>query len=243
MVKNPFIIIQARMNSERLPGKVLMKAGGVPLIGILFDRLKNSGLPILLATSENSENDSLEKYASGKGIMVFRGSEDNVLGRYYEAAKHVNADLIFRLTGDNPFIEGNLIKEVFRYYLEINNSRAYISTGSSQTFPLGISVEAFGFNLLEEAFLNAKTKGETEHVTPYMHQNIPGNITILPFSSSKKRYHYRLTVDTERDFKLFKTLIEEHKAQNLQIDEIISIMDRNPELSGINMGETQKSWK
>ena len=243
MVKNPYIIIQARMNSERLPGKVLMKAGGLPLIGILFDRLKNSELPILLATSENSENDPLEKYAREKGIMVYRGSEDHVLGRYYEAAKHVNADLIFRLTGDNPFIEGDLIKEVFRYYLEINNSRAYISTGPSQTFPLGISVEAFGFNLLEEAFLNAKTKGEIEHVTPYMHQNMPGDITVLPFSFSKKRHHYRLTVDTKRDFKLFKTLIEDQKAQNLKIDEIISIMDRNPELSGINMGETQKSWK
>jgi spore coat polysaccharide biosynthesis protein SpsF len=243
MVKNPFIIIQARMNSERLPGKVLMKAGEAPLIGILFDRLKNSGLPILLATSENSENDPLEEYAREKGIMVYRGSEDNVLERYHEAAKQVNADLIFRLTGDNPFVEGDLIKEVFRFYRENNNPRTYISTGLSQTFPLGISVEAFGFNLLEEALLNTKTKGETEHVTPYMHQNMPGNITVVPFHFSKKRYHYRLTVDTERDFKLFKTLIEDYKAQHLEINEIIFILDNNPELSKINLGEKQKSWK
>lgn len=243
MVNNPFIFIQARMNSERLPGKVLMKAGGMPLIGILFDRLKNSGLPILLATSENSENDPLEEYAKEKGIMVYRGSEDNVLERCYEAAKQVNADLIFRLTGDNPFIEGNLIRAVLRFCLENNNPRTYISTGLSQTFPLGISVEVFGFNLLEEAFLNAKTQGEREHVTPYIHQNMPGNITVVPFHFSKKRYHYRLTVDTERDFKLFKTLVEDYKAQHLEIKEIIFLLDNNPELSKINQDEKQKSWK
>lgn len=243
MVKNPYIIVQARMNSERLPGKVLMKAGGVPLIGVLFDRLQNSGLSILLATSGNSENDVLAEYAIEKGIMVYRGSEDNVLERYYEAAKYVDADLIFRLTGDNPFVEGSLIKDVFRLYLENNNPRAYISTGLSQTFPLGISVEAFGFNLLEEAFLNANLKGEIEHVTPYMHQNVPENIDVIPFSYFKKRYQYRLTVDTDKDFMLFKTLIEEHNAQSLEIGEIISLLDDNSDLSNINNGEKQKSWR
>lgn len=243
MVKNPYIIIQARMNSKRLPGKVLMEAGGIPLIGILFERLKDSGIPILLATSENSENDPLEEYARGKGIMVYRGSEDNVLERYYEAAKTVNADLIFRLTGDNPYIEGSLINDLLSLYKEKNNPRAYISTGLSQTFPLGISVEAFAFGLLEEAFLNAKLAGETEHVTPYMHQNMPGNIEIVPFSFDLSRYHYRLTVDTEKDFKLFRALIEDFNAQHLKIDEIVSLLDKSPELSAMNLGEKQKSWK
>lgn len=243
MVRNPYIIIQARMKSERLPGKVMMKAGGMPLIGILFDRLKDSELPILIATSKNLENDPLEEYVREQGILIYRGSEDNVLERYYESAKSVNADLIFRLTGDNPFIDGNLINNVLRLYLEKNNPRAYISTGLSQTFPLGISVEAFSFHLLEEAYLNTRFNYEMEHVTPYMHQNRPGDIELVPFCFSENRYHYRLTVDTERDFRLFKTLIEDHKVQHLKIDEIISLLDINPSLSKINQGVTQKSWK
>ena len=95
-----------------------MEAGGKPLIGILFDRLIDSGIPVLLATSINPENDSLEDYARERGILVYRGSENNVLERYYEAAKSVEADLIFRLTGDNPFIDGHLVAEVLRFYYE-----------------------------------------------------------------------------------------------------------------------------
>lgn len=243
MVKNPFIILQARMNSERLPGKVMMPASEKPLIGILIDRLKSAGIPVLLATSENPENDPLAEYAKKKGIEVFRGSEDNVLERFYLAAKSVKADVVFRLTGDNPFVDGSIIKEVYNLYTEKGGQRIYISTGLSKTWPLGISVEVFSFALLEEAYLNASLPGEFEHVTPYMHQNFPGDIEVLSHAHSDNKYHYRLTVDTVADFKLFKILVEEYQAESKTILEIIQVLDNHPELVKINTGVVQKEWK
>lgn len=243
MVKNPYIILQARMNSERLPGKVMMKAGGKPLIGILIDRLKKSDIPVLLATSQNPENEQLIDYAKTIGIEVYRGSEENVLERYYLAAKSVKADLLFRLTGDNPFVDGFIIKEVFHLFSEKGGNRAYISLGLSKTWPLGISVEAFSYALLKEAYSKATLPGEFEHVTPYMHQNFPGNIELIPFPHSDNKYHYRLTVDTVDDFKLFKTLVEEYRAETKTILEIMHLLDKHPELVKINTGVIQKEWK
>jgi spore coat polysaccharide biosynthesis protein SpsF len=243
MVTNPYIIIQARMNSERLPGKVMMPASGKPLIGILIDRLKSAGIPVLLATSKNPENDPLDEYAESIGIEVFRGSEDNVLERYYLAAKSVEADLIFRLTGDNPFVDGSIIKEVFNLYAEKGSQRTYISTGLSKTWPLGISAEAFSFALLEEAYSKAALPGESEHVTPYMHQNFPGDIVLVSYAHPDNKYHYRLSVDTVDDFKLFKILVEEYQAESKTIQEIIQVLDKYPELKKINSGVIQKEWK
>lgn len=240
MVNNPYIIIQARMNSERLPGKVLKPIDGIPMIGILIERLKQSGIPIILATSTNTDNDVLVDFVINYGVSVFRGSEDNVLERYYLAAKTVNADPIIRLTGDNPLLEGKLVKEVLNFYLKQNNSKTYLSTGLSKTYPLGISIEIFSFELLEEANFNANHPGELEHVTPYMHQNKPGNINIIPYRGKMDRYNYRLTVDTKEDLELHKILIEKYRADKMSIDDIISILDIHPELQKINNWIHQK---
>lgn len=230
------------MNSERLPGKVMKLIGGVPLIGILLDRLNDSEIPVLLATSQNQENDKLVDYTLGKGIKVFRGSEENVLERYNMAAKSVNADMIFRLTGDNPFIEADLIRNIFKFYLKNYDQRNYISTGLSKTFPLGISVEAFSYSLLEEALKNSNQPSEFEHVTTYLHQNKPGNIRILKFHNDYNNSHYRLTVDTSEDFELVRCLIEEYNCASKSIKAIIDILDHNPELGQINKDVIQKNW-
>lgn len=243
MVSNPYIILQARMNSERLPGKVMMHAGGRPMIGILIDRIKEAGIPILLATSQKPDNDILTDYAIKSGIRVFRGSEDNVLERYYFAAKSVRADLIFRLTGDNPLVSSSLIKDVFDFYLQISNQRGYVSTSLGKTWPIGISVEVFSNLLLTEAYLKATLAGEFEHVTPYMHQNHSGDIDVIQYDQSEKKYHYRLTVDTESDLKLFKILVEDYQAERKSIKDIIQILDNHPELVRINSGIGQKGWK
>ena len=242
MVNNPYIILQARMNSERLPGKVMKQVGDKPLIGILFDRISNPEIPVLLATSINKENDILVEYALERGIKVYRGSEENVLERYFMAAKSVDADLIFRITGDNPFIDANLIINILKLYLENYNQRTYISTGLSKSFPLGISVEAFSYSLLDEAVKNAVQPEDIEHVTIYMHQNRPGDIKVLKFSGDMNKYHYRLTVDTEEDFDLFRCLIENYNCESKSIEEIINILDINPELSKINKDVIQKRW-
>lgn len=242
MVSDTYIILQARMNSTRLPEKVMHLIGGTPLIGILFKRIKNAGFPIVLATSTKSENDILVEYAKEQDIAIFRGSEDNVLERYYLAAKEFKAKTVVRITGDNPLLDGYFLKEQVELYNDNKNERKYLSSGLSQTYPLGISVEIFGFNLLEEAYKNAELPGEFEHVTPYMHQNKPGDIEIIAPKLDRIKYHYRLTVDTEDDFLFNQTLIEEYRCENLRLKEIISIIDEHPELLQINKNSIQKKW-
>lgn len=242
MVRNPYIIVQARMNSERLPGKVMLKIGGKPLIEILINRLKLSGIPILLATSTNTENDLLVDYVENLGIKTFRGSENNVLERYYQAAMSVDADLIIRATGDNPLMDGDIIKDAYSFYLAQQNNRLFLSIGLSQTLPLGISASFFSFNLLEEAYNNASLPGEFEHVTPYLFNNVPGNITVKSYSAKIERYKYRLTVDTVEDFELHKVLIEKHGCDKLNIYDIINILDNNPKIANLNRRVKQKKW-
>ncbi|MDD4640942.1 MAG: glycosyltransferase family protein [Bacteroidales bacterium] len=242
MVKHPCIIVQARMNSERLPGKVMRPLGGRPLIGILLERLQQSGLPLLLASSVHPENDILIDYVRSLGVQTFRGSEENVLERYYLAAQSCGADVVIRATGDNPLMDGKLIADAYQRYLELDNERCYLSIGMSKTFPLGISASVFSFALLEEAYRNASLPGHFEHVTPYISTNVPGNIDLQLFASPKDRFAWRLTVDTERDFELHRILIEQYACDRLGIDEIIQVLDAHPELAAINSDVVQKSW-
>ena len=242
MVNDTYIILQARMNSTRLPGKVMKPIGGTPLIGILLNRVKEAGFPVILATSVNKENDALAAYAKQQGVHVFRGSEDNVLERYYFAAAEVNAKTIVRITGDNPLLDGHFLKEQVEFFHSNKSERKYLSTGLSQTYPLGMSVEIFGFNLLEEAYRHANLPGEIEHVTPYMHQNKPGDIEIITPKMGSPKYHYRLTVDTESDFEFNEKLIEDFGCDKLRMEKIISIIDEHPELLLINNTTSQKKW-
>jgi spore coat polysaccharide biosynthesis protein SpsF len=229
------------MNSERLPGKVMMPVNGIPLIGILIQRLKQSGLPIILATSDNPENDILCEYVKEQDVLIFRGSEENVLERYFFAAQTVGAEYIIRVTGDNPLIDGYFIKSVIDG-LDDFDRKTYFSTGINKTLPLGLSFELFSFELLEDAYNNAKLPGEKEHVTPYLHQNKPGNIKILALDNSYKKSDYRLTVDTKEDFELIKILIERYSCLTKTTDQIIDVLDDNPELAAINKGIVQKDW-
>lgn len=240
MVDNPVIIIQARMNSERLPGKVLRTIGEKPLIGILLTRLLKAGLPIVVATSINNENNVLADYVTSLNIPCFRGSEENVLERYVKASEQYQANPVFRLTGDNPLMDPDLLLAAMDLYYYAGDKRTYVASGISKTYPLGISCELFSQELLLEAYHHSSTPAEMEHVTPYMHQNKPGNINIVPLAGPVNRYHYRLTVDTPEDFELHKILIEQYHADQLSVDGIIRIMDSHPELQNINSSIRQK---
>jgi spore coat polysaccharide biosynthesis protein SpsF len=241
MVKNIYVIIQARMNSERLPGKVMKPIRGVPMIGIMIKRLKNAGYPVILATSVNPENDILSQYAKDQGIGIYRGSENNVLERFWFAAKENGADYIVRVTGDNPLVDGLFIRTTIESIQDFGQN-TFFTTTKSKTFPIGTGFEYFSFCLLEKAYKNSDLTYFKEHVTPYMHQNVPGDIKILTISRDTSKLHYRLTVDTIEDFTLIKTLIEKYNADNLTIDQIISVLDSNPDLTKINMCIKQKKW-
>jgi len=237
----PHIIIQARMGSERLPSKVMMPINGKPMIGYQIERLLNTKLPIIVATSNDSNNNRLVDYVEDLGVEVFRGSEDNVLERYYKAAKLYDATDIIRVTGDNPLIDANFILNQLATFTPASN-RYYLYEGINRKLPLGMSFEMFSMEVLEEAYKNACTKSEKEHVTPYMHQNMPKNIDIVEFDTTINLPNARLTVDTLEDFELINKLIVDYKCHLSNLEEIVNLLKANNELLQINSSIHQKKW-
>jgi spore coat polysaccharide biosynthesis protein SpsF (cytidylyltransferase family) len=234
----PLIIIQARMGSTRLPGKVMRKINGTPLIGYQINRLKESQLEIVVATPDNDLNTELIDYVHSLGIATFRGDELNVLKRFYDAASHYGASDIIRITGDNPLVDGVFIKNEL-HQLEPESRRFYFAEGLEKSLPLGGSFELFSFELLKEAYENANSPEEFEHVTPYMNQNLPKDIEVIKMNTVYDAHDIRLTVDTNNDFELFKVLIQDFAAHKLNIKEIINLFDLNPHLRDINSNVKQ----
>lgn len=230
-------IIQARMGSTRLPGKVLKKICGQPIIWHIVERAKmtKSLDQIVVATSNSKSDTCLYDYLTSNGILCIRGSEYDVLSRYFEGASKLNADVIVRLTGDNPLVDYKMIDYSIDYY---NTSRlSFVSTMDvpciKHPFPLGVGCEVFSYELLKEAYYNAHNLYEREHVTPHMYLN-----------SSKKQnnYSYRLTVDTPEDFvcvsKIYELLY--HGKHDFCTDEIVHCLKLNPNITNINSKIIQK---
>ena len=161
-------IIQARMGSTRLPGKVLKKIVGLPAIEILLARLSRSELinEICVATSHNIENDQLCNAIEKIGYRVIRGSETDVLRRFCDAADATSAEIIVRITGDCPVVDPKLVDKVIELYLESNVD--YASNIDPPTFPDGLDVEVFTKATLDYTWNNASRSFDLEHVTPFM---------------------------------------------------------------------------
>ena len=162
------VIIQARVGSSRLPKKVLRPILGKTALEREIERVKKSTLcqKIILAIPEDKSDDILEKVAKKAGVLVFRGSQDDVLDRFYQAAKVFNLKDIVRLTGDCPLFDWEICDEVISFYLK--NKFDYVSNVRPPTFPDGLDIEVFSFKALEKMWQNAKLKSEREHVTPYI---------------------------------------------------------------------------
>ena len=162
-------IVQARMGSTRLPGKVLKEVCGKSLIEILLNRLSRSKKidKIILATSEKPENDLLAETVEKLGFEVFRGNDKDVLNRYYQAAKQQHPDIVVRVTGDCPLIDPNICDRLFQAFLDQRVDYAELSPD----FAEGADCEILTFKALEEAYHNAVMKSEREHVTLYINNH------------------------------------------------------------------------
>ena len=167
-MRNIIAIVQARMESTRFPGKVMHKVNGVPMIELLLARLSKASSinKIVLATYDSKKNESLVRHVDGLGYEVFVGSKNDVLDRYYKAAKKFNATDIIRITGDCPLIDADLVDEVVNLFL--SKKTDYACNNNPPTFPDGLDVSIFTFNALEDAWNNAKNSFEREHVTPFI---------------------------------------------------------------------------
>jgi spore coat polysaccharide biosynthesis protein SpsF len=237
-------IIQARMGSTRLPGKVLKKIFGKPVILWDLDRISLSKLinDIVVAIPYAKENDvmvDIIKEYSNK-IKITRGSENDVLDRYYQAAMQTNADVVVRITSDCPLIDPVVIDQVISQFLE--NDCDYCSNSLMRTFPRGLDTEVFSFKALEKAWNFAKKDYEREHVTPYITEN-PEKFKLLNVANDIDLSYLRWTLDTKEDFEFIDTVYKKiyPKKTLFLMNDIIELMDMEPELIEINKHVTQKS--
>lgn len=234
------IITQARMTSTRLPGKVLMNIAEKPMLYYHVKRAAWSGIPLYVATTVNKEDDCLVDFCQEHEINCFRGSEHNVLERYYLCATENKLDVIVRVTSDCPLIDGYMIQEAVSRYIKRDDPQLYLSNYLTRCFPRGFDFEIFSFSLLKEAYENAFKESHREHVTPYINQNISGNVRFEHFTREKDASKYRITVDTEDDFILMKELIENYGCAKKNAEEIITVLEANPHLYKINAHIVQK---
>jgi len=247
-MRKTVVIIQARMGSSRLPGKVLKEIKGKPMLWHIIARVQQSRQidKIVIATTNNKEDDELHKFIINTGVSCFRGSEDNVLERYYLAAKKYRATTIVRLTGDNPLVDPIIIDATIKFFH--SNSFRYVSNTAlpdeKRTIPLGLGCEVFSFELLEEAYINASEGYEKEHVTPYMYfkQDSVGGYSI---NWDGQLLNYRLTVDTIEDFEFISEIYRQLYLGNhdFYLKDIINFIDAHPEITLINATIKQKGVK
>lgn len=207
------LITQTRIGSTRLPGKVLMEVNQTPLLKIHLDRLKKSKNvdKIIVATTDNAEDNIIEKLATEWGYEVFRGSENDVLDRFYQSVRNINPLWVVRVTSDCPLIDPILVDKVIEFTQ--SNNKDYGSNIIDETFPDGQDVEVFKYAALETAWKTAIKESEREHVTPYIrnNSNLRGE-NIFSSISYKNNIDYskiRITVDESSDFELIKTVITE----------------------------------
>lgn len=194
------IIIQARMGSSRLPGKVLKKIGPSTLLEHILFRLQylNHFAQIVVATSSKSQDDVIEQFCRQKGVVCFRGSEANVLERYYICSTQQEFTRIIRLTGDNPFTD---VAELDRLMLLHEKTGADYTHSFSQ-LPIGVGAEAFSYSALKQSYLQADLPHHLEHVNEYIYDHAAQfYIEELMVQPGKNRPDIRLTVDTRDDYK------------------------------------------
>lgn len=200
-------ILQARMSSTRLPGKVLKPALGKPILLFQIDRVRLSRRidRLVLATSVNADDDPLEELAEQAGIGCFRGSLDHVLERFVTCARSYAPDHVVRLTGDCPVIDATVIDAVIDQHLRVGAD--YTSNFLRRTFPDGLDTEVMKMSALETAYREATTRYEIEHVTPFLYQH-PERFSLSSHEHPQDHSKVRWTLDTEADYGVLKALIE-----------------------------------
>ena len=245
-------VVQARTRSTRLPNKVLMPISGTPMIGLLLGRLARATLidRIVVATTSESADDALAAFVESEGHEVYRGSEDDVLGRYFHAASLADADIVVRITADCPLIDPELVDDVVRTMR--GGDVDFACNTEPPTYPDGLDVEAFRFSLLEKAFSEAGRPGDREHVTPFM-QDLP-DVRKVTVMHTEDLSGERWTVDEPEDMEVVRRVFEHfHPRSDFSWSEVLDLRSEHPEYfdgnrhfsrnEGAVLGTGQKLWK
>lgn len=234
-------IIQARMGSSRLPGKALKDINGRSMLARVVRRAGRSSLidRVVVATTDKKSDDAIVNECKNIGISVFRGSEDDVLDRYYQAARAFYAEGVVRITSDCPLVDPGIIDLVIQAFLD--NDVDYASNTLEGTYPRGLDVEVFKFDALQRAWNKATEAFEHVHVTPYIYLH-PEQFKVLSVTSDEKLVGYRWTVDTQEDLNLIRTIYKKMDDDDyFSWRDVMGLFEDEPDLAEINRHIRQKS--
>jgi spore coat polysaccharide biosynthesis protein SpsF len=237
---NALIITQCRMTSSRLPGKILLPLGDETVLGAHIKRLKQTGLPIAIATTSNKEDDPLIEVAAKHAVAITRGSELDVLQRFIDTCNQNPCDWVIRVTSDCPFIDPTLILRGLELIQNQSTTETYVSNCFPRTYARGFDFEIFHASRLNEIASQSDDPYDHEHVTPYLWKNKNGQTNILNVSDDEDNSSIRLCIDTTEDYTLCEILEDRFKASTLNYREIQNVMRTNPELGKINAHIEQK---
>lgn len=235
MKNNMVVIIQARMGSSRLPGKVMMDIAGYPMLWHVVNRVLRSKRTdkVMVATTTEPKDDQIEQFCVSSKVACFRGSSEDVLDRYYQAASSVGASAIVRITADCPLVDPEVIDRVVRAYEA--GTFSYVSNVEPPTYPDGLDTEVFSMEALKMAWNEAALRSEREHVTPYLRKN-PERFPPANIVNSKDLSGLRWTVDQQEDLELVREVYRLLGTDHFSMDAVLALFVKNPQLSGINTG-------
>lgn len=241
------LIIQARMQSSRLPGKVLLPLGSKPMLEWVIARASRSQAidSCIVATTTDGSDDPIEEWGREHGHIVFRGSQYDVLDRYYQAAKEAKADTIIRVTADCPLIDPDLIDELYHFYQkeEADFAANRLPPPWHRTYPIGLDAEIVSMKMLEKAWKTAEEKFEREHVMPWFYDT-EGRCKVAILDNPVDYGMHRWTVDTPDDYNMMQALFA--KLNDPLSDswmDILNVIQNNPELEMINATSHAKNVK
>jgi len=233
------------MGSSRLPGKVLKQICGRPMLGLVVERASRSQLvsKIVVATTTDLGDDPVEDFCRSSGITCFRGSEFDVLDRYYQAARENRADIVVRLTADCPFVDAALIDTAIEKLLETKAdfTANRLPPPYQRTYPIGLDTEVATFKALETAWKLAVKPFEREHVMPFLYDP-QNNFKIVILDADKNHGNQRWTVDTPEDLDFIQQVAEKLGCRmDFSWRDVLKILNNNAELSRINANIAHKS--
>ncbi|WP_300302038.1 glycosyltransferase family protein [Ferrovibrio sp.] len=230
--------IEARMSSSRLPGKMMLDIGGIPVLGLLIERLRlvSRITDIVVATSNNPADDPLAEYAARINAAVFRGDETDVLNRVVAAQAHMASDIVVEICGDCPLIDPDVVDAAISRFLD--GTADVVTTTQPQSYPQGMDVQVFSLSDLKWVEENITDPAVREHVSLYFYEH-PDRYQIVSLAapSGQARPDLRLQLDYAEDFALIQAVygnLSGKQGNRFKLDEILAFLDANPEIARIN---------
>jgi spore coat polysaccharide biosynthesis protein SpsF len=240
-------IIQARMASSRLPGKILTMLGHQPALEWMINRVGRSKLvdQVIIATTSDPSDDVVQTFCEDRSITCYRGDMYDVLDRVYQAAKQNKADVVLRLTGDCPFIDPEMLDDLIHMFLSIEPPLDFAANRlpMERTVPIGLDAEICSIGALEKVWQESTVKHHREHVMPYFYEN-PEKFNIMHLENDPDYGHLRWTLDTSEDLLMLQKVAEHFDGRDdFSWLEVLKLIEEKPEIQEINTGVRHKDYR